>query len=299
LEDGTLDGCPKYAGHEESFMTASSPHPALVAGNTAVITGGASGIGLAAAKRMASLGLRVCLADQDAEGLERAVAELGPAAEAFAHPTDVSDRSSVDALGDAVAERFGPISVLMNNAGTGGGGDALSNPDGWDRVLGVNLMGVLHGVQRFVPAMVESNEPGLVINTGSKQGITQPPGDTAYNVSKSGVKSLTEGLAHTLRGQTEGRVTVHLLVPGFTYTGMIARFLPEKPDAAWTPEQVADFLLEGVARGDFYILCPDNETTREQDEKRILWTAGDLVENRPALSRWHPDYEKAFQEFMA
>ncbi len=274
------------------------PHPALQAGNTAVITGAASGIGLAAAQRFAALGLRVCLADRDEEALAAAVAGLDAGERAFAQPTDVSDADSVDQLAGAVHDRFGAVSVLMNNAGIAGGGDALSNPDGWKRVLGVNLMGVVHGVQRFVPAMVEGDAPGLVVNTGSKQGITQPPGDTAYNVSKSGVKALTEGLAHTLRQKTEGRVTAHLLIPGFTYTGMIARFLPEKPAAAWTPEQVVDRLLEGLARDEFYVLCQDNETTREQDEKRILWAVGDLVENRPALSRWHPAYTKAFEEFM-
>ena len=257
---------------------SQAQHPALQAGNAAVITGAASGIGFAAAKRFAALGLRVCLADQDGEALATAIADLGESDDVFAQPTDVSDPASIDALANAVEARFGPVSVVMNNAGTGGGGDALSNPDGWQRVLGVNLMGVLHGVQRFVPALVESDAPGLVINTGSKQGITQPPGDTAYNVSKSGVKSLTEGLAHTLREKTGGRVTAHLLVPGFTYTGMIARFLPEKPDSAWTPEQVADHLLERLAQGDFYILCPDNETTpRGWTSKRILWAAGDLA----------------------
>ena len=273
-------------------------HPALAAGNAAVVTGGASGIGLATAKRLAGMGLRVCLADHDEENLKEAVEGFGVDAEVFGHATDVSDFASVDALAGVVAERLGPISVLMNNAGTGGGGSAIMNLEGWQRVLGVNLMGVVHGVQRFVPAMVASDAPGLVINTGSKQGITQPPGDTAYNVSKSGVKSLTEGLAHTLRGETEGRVTAHLLVPGFTYTGMIQRFLKEKPAGAWTPEQVADFLFERLAEGDFYVLCPDNETTREVDEKRMAWTMGDLIENRPALSRWHPDYEDAFQSFM-
>ena len=116
--------------------------------------------------------------------------------------------------------------------------------------------------------------------------------------TRSGVKSLTEGLAHRLREKTGGRVTAHLLVPGFTYTGMIARFLKEKPDAAWTPEQVADHLLERLAQGDFYVLCPDNETTPEMDRKRILWSAGDLAENRPALSRWHPDFVKAYEAFM-
>ncbi len=275
---------------------SESIHPALRPGNVAVITGGANGIGLAAAKRLVAMGLRVCIADVDEDELASASAELG--GEALAHATDVSDEASVDALATTVAERLGAVSVLMNNAGVGGGGDALSNPEGWKRVLGVNLMGVLHGVQRFVPAMVEGDAPGLVINTGSKQGITQPPGDTAYNVSKSGVKSLTEGLAHTLRAQTQGRVTAHLLVPGFTYTGMIRRFLKEKPPSAWLPEQVVDHLFERLASGDFYILCPDNETTPEQDARRIAWAAGDMIENRPALSRWHPDFADAFAAYM-
>lgn len=277
---------------------STSIHPALAEGNVAVITGGASGIGLASAKRLAGMGLRLCLADRDEEALTSAAAALGPEASAITVATDVSDAASVDALARAVAEQLGPVSVLMNNAGVGGGGDALSNPEGWQRVLGVNLFGVIHGVQRFVPDMVASERPGLVINTGSKQGITQPPGDTAYNVSKSGVKSLTEGLAHTLREQTGGRVSAHLLVPGFTYTGMIQRFLKQKPPSAWLPEQVADFLFESLANGDFYILCPDNEVTREVDAKRILWNTHDLVENRPALSRWHPDFADAFAAWM-
>jgi NAD(P)-dependent dehydrogenase (short-subunit alcohol dehydrogenase family) len=212
--------------------------------------------------------------------------------------TDVSDRGAVEALARQVADELGPVSVLMNNAGVGGGGDPLSNPGGWDRVLGVNLHGVVHGVQAFVPAMVASKAPGLVINTGSKQGITTPPGDTAYNVSKAGVKALTEGLAHTLREQG-GHLSAHLLIPGFTYTGMIKRHLPQQPPAAWTADQVVDRLWAGLAANQFYILCQDNETTREQDEKRILWAAGDIVENRPALSRWHPDYVEAFRQHMA
>lgn len=264
-------------------------HPALAAGNVAVITGGASGIGLAAAKRFAAMGLKVCIADRT--GLDEARAAIG--SEALAIETDVSDRPAVERLAATVAEVMGPVAVLMNNAGVGGGGDALSNPDGWSRVLGVNLFGVLHGVQSFGPAMIAQGAPALIINTGSKQGITQPPGDTAYNVSKSGVRALTEGLAHTLREQGSA-VFAHLLILGFTYTGMTARRLLEKPPAAWTAEQVVEFMLESLDRGDFYILCPDNETTRDQDEKRIAWAAGDLIENRPPLSRWHPDWKDAF-----
>jgi NAD(P)-dependent dehydrogenase (short-subunit alcohol dehydrogenase family) len=273
----------------------SSTHPALQAGNVAVITGAAGGIGLATAQKLAALGLRLCLADCD----EAALAEASKTVEgAMAVPTDVSDRASVEALAETVAAKLGPVSFLMNNAGTGGGGDALSNPEGWSRVLATNLLGVLHGVQTFVPAMAESGAPGLVINTGSKQGITTPPGDTAYNVSKAGIKVLTEGLAHSLRTKEGCRVTAHLLIPGFTYTRMMRQRMPEKPASAWHPEQVADSLLEGLEAGKFYILCQDNETTREIDEKRVLWSAQDLIESRPALSRWHPDWKERFEAFM-
>jgi len=273
-------------------------HPALTTGNVAVVTGAASGIGLAAARRFAALGMRVCLVDRDAARLAEAMADF-PGADSGTFVADVSDRASVATLAARITERFGAVSVLMNNAGVAGGGDALSNPDGWSRVLGVNLLGVLHGVQAFVPAMAESGKPGLIINTGSKQGITQPPGDTAYNVSKSGVKALTEGLAHTLRNRPGCHVTAHLLIPGFTYTGMTGQRFPQRPPGAWTPDQVVDRLLDGLAAGEFYILCQDGETTREQDEKRILWAAQDLIENRPALSRWHPDWKDAFAQFMA
>ncbi len=272
-------------------------HPAIAPDHVAVVTGAASGIGLAAAQRFAEAGLRVCLADRDAEKLRDARAKLG--ARAIAVATDVSDRSSVESLAQTVARELGPVSVLMNNAGVGGGGDALSNPAGWSSVLGVNLFGVLHGVQTFVPAMAERGAPGLVINTGSKQGITCPPGDTAYNVSKAAVKALTEGLAHTLRNRAGCQVTAHLLIPGFTYTGMTARRIPQKPPGAWTPGQVVDRMLEGLARGDFYLWCEDGETPRALDQKRVLWNALDIVENRPALSRWHPEWKERFEDFLA
>jgi NAD(P)-dependent dehydrogenase (short-subunit alcohol dehydrogenase family) len=279
-------------------------HPALAPHRTAVITGGASGIGLATATRLAEQDMNVCLADRDTDSLDTAVQTLaklaprGPEA-ILSVGTDVSQIKSVQTLRERVLDRFGEVAFLMNNAGTGGGGSPWQNLEGWQKVLGVNLWGAIHGLQVFTEGMIEQGTPCAIVNTGSKQGITNPPGDAAYNVSKAGIKSLTESLAHQLRGIDGCQVTAHLLVPGFTYTGMIKRFVKEKPEAAWLPEQVTDTLLSAMARGDFYVMCPDNDVTPEIDQRRIEWAAGDMTENRPALSRWHPDYEEAFAVFMA
>jgi NAD(P)-dependent dehydrogenase (short-subunit alcohol dehydrogenase family) len=278
-------------------MSGAATIAACRAGNLAVVTGGASGIGFAAARAFRDLGMRVCLLDRAGDALAQAAERLGAGVMAF--PVDVADRASVAAVAARIASEHGAVSVLMNNAGVGSGGDVFAAAEAWEQVLGVNLMGVLHGVQSFVPAMVAGDAPGLVINTGSKQGITQPPGNTAYNVSKAGVKALTEGLAHTLREQTAGRISAHLLIPGFTYTGMTAGRLAGRPPGAWTAEQVVDFMMRGIAAGDFYILCPDNETNTEQDRRRIRWAADDIAQNRPALSRWHPDWRDAFARHMA
>jgi short-subunit dehydrogenase len=147
--------------------------------------------------------------------------------------------------------------------------------------------------------MLHQENQALIINTGSKQGITNPPGNAAYNASKAAVKSLTEGLAWELRQSTSQNVTAHLFVPGFTYTGMTsANQLAAKPPGAWTAEETVLYMLDRVRSGDFYIICPDNETRREVDQLRIMWAAADVVEGRPALSRWHPTYKSLFEEYM-
>jgi len=269
----------------------------MAPGRVAVVTGAANGIGLASIKRYALFGMKVCLADVDGDALAVAskdVAEIteGGIDDVMTVTTDVGRREDILALKDAVYDRFGEVAVLMNNAATRARAGALENVEAWEEALSVNLWGVINGTQAFVPAMIAQNSPCVVVNSSSKQGITLPPGNTSYNVSKAGVKAYTELLQHELRNTEGCQVTAHLLVPGWTTRGGF-EFQPGQ----WSPGQVVDVMLPAIERGDFYIICPDDDVTPEMDSKRILWSAGDVAYNRPPLSRWHGDYDEAFKNF--
>ena len=274
-------------------------HAAMSKGSVAVITGAASGIGLAAAHRFGSLGLRVCLADVAEDSLRVAEKELvKKGVDVLAVAIDVASRQDLIRLSQTIAKQLGPVSVLMNNAGIQPGSTIYNTEMNWDRILAVNMGGIISGSQIFAPQMAASGKPGLIINTGSKQGITTPPGDPAYNIAKAGVKVFTEALQHHLRSMPGCHVEARLFIPGFVFTPLTANGRVEKPSGAWTATQTVDFLFDALNRDDFYILCPDNDVDRALDAKRIIWAAGDIAENRPPLSRWHPDYSETFKQWL-
>ncbi len=267
-------------------------HPALKHGNIAVVTGAALGIGRSLSQRLASLGLKVCMFDIDQGRLDAAASEVE--GEALTVSGDVSRLEDLEMARSAIKARWGDApAVLINNAVLRIGGDINGPLEDWRRAIDVNLFGVVNGVRVFAPSMTARNKPGAIVNLGSKQGITNPPGFTIYNVAKSAVKTYTEGLEHALRQDPNRKVTAHLLVPGWTTTGN-----DEHKPGAWMPDQLVDFFLEHLARGEFYIICPDDEVTEEMDRQRMLWAAHDLIERRPPLSRWHPEWKPAFAEWV-
>ena len=265
----------------------------------AVITGGANGIGRAAARRAAAAGMRVALVDVNPQKLAVIRAEIGQANgpdRILAEIVDVADFTAMEALARVVEARWGSPTLLMNNAAafiSGGAGGILAPIENWQRLFAVNVLGIVNGVQAFLPGMLEGGRQAAIVNTGSKQGLTNPPGNPAYNTSKAAVNAYTQNLARDLRDRPGALVSAHLLIPGWTTTGDA-----EHRPGAWLPEQVIDYMARALERDDFFILCPDGETTPETDKKRILWNAFDIVLNRPALSRWHKDYRQEFADYM-
>jgi NAD(P)-dependent dehydrogenase (short-subunit alcohol dehydrogenase family) len=264
-------------------------------GQTVVITGAAFGIGRAVAHRFAKQGLRVVMVDQATAALQDSAATVAAvvgAENVLASATDVADASAMAALAVEVERRFGAPTLLMNNAATRVGGGVTAPTENWRTAFEINFWGVLNGVNAFLPMMLAAQHASHIVNVGSKQGITNPPGNAAYNATKAAIRFYTESLQHDLRGRPGCRVTAHLLVPGWTTTGTNTH----KP-GAWLPEQVVERMLERLAVGSFYIVCPDNEVSEAMDRQRILWAATDITNDRPPLSRWHGGYDDEFKAF--
>ncbi|KAL7556510.1 hypothetical protein ACA910_000973 [Epithemia clementina (nom. ined.)] len=298
-------------------------------GNTAVVTGASSGIGRAASLKFALAGMNVWMLDVDGAELlesqkfvkqEATSAGVNPSQLILAEVVDVANPDALELVMDQVFGN-GNCHILMNNAGIGAGGGPFTDIETVHKTMAVNLYGPIHGATIFAPKMEESKEPGIIINTGSKQGITMPPGNLTYNMSKAALKCYTEGLEHALmkkRLEEGGKLRAALLVPGWVNSSILLKserakasnpeefdknsifFHEEKPaSGAWMPSQVIDFMIEELDKGRFYVICPDNEVDRFTDNLRITWTSQDITQDRPPLSRWHPDYKEAFEEFVA
>ncbi|MGW2634175.1 SDR family NAD(P)-dependent oxidoreductase [Streptomyces chattanoogensis] len=289
----------------------------LRAGQVAVVTGAASGIGLAMARRFAADGLRVVLGDVEEEPL-RAAADglIAAGAEVLARTVDVGVREEVAALADAAYDAFGAVHVLCNNAGVGSGAEGRMwehEPSDWKWAFEVNVWGVFHGVQCFVPRMLAAGEPGHVVNTSSTDGGIAPlPTASVYAVTKAAVVTMTESLYAHLRAEG-APVGASVLFPGphMLRTGLWEshrnrpeRYAKQRPrrtpyrslgqweavmkeaghEIAFTPvEQVADLVAEGIAADRFWLL-PDSEHSDRQIRAR----------SRSMLDRTNPDYLERF-----
>ncbi len=269
----------------------------LTEGQVAVVTGAASGIGLAMARRFAAEGLKVVLADVEESALRKAADELAAdGAELFAHVVDVGDRDAVFALADAAYDAFGAVHVVCNNAGVGSGAEGRMwehEPNDWQWAFAVNVWGVFHGIQAFVPRMIASGEPGHVVNTSSGDGGIAPlPTASVYAVTKAAVVTMTESLYAHLKTE-HARVGASVLFPGphMLRTGLWeshrnrpARYAKRRPrrtpyrslgqwetamretghEVAFTPvEEVAELVVDGIRADRFWMLPPSEHSDRQ------------------------------------
>ncbi|CAM4224355.1 oxidoreductase [Streptococcus penaeicida] len=269
--------------------------------NVALITGAGAGIGASAAKFFASRGMKIVLFDKDLASLEKTAKDIDT--ETLLVCGDVKDKAALVELHEKVFERFGHLNLLFLNAGIGRKSKPWDFLENWHETLDVNLFANVELLHLFLPPLLEQGFPSSIVTLGSKEGITTPPGNAAYSVSKAGVKILTEQLAYELRQIPNHQVSAHLLVPGYTWTPMNfpdADFTnpQSKPQAPWSAEELLIFFEKSLENGDFYMIAGDNEVTPELDKKRIQWAADDIIKNRPALSRWHDDYKEEFHSFI-
>ncbi|KAJ5654703.1 hypothetical protein N7490_001706 [Penicillium lividum] len=301
----------------------------IQAKKTALITGAASGVGFAVAKLCRTKGMHLALLDIDKDNLEKAknvLHDLDPSLKTETYVFDVADIGAWKQTAAGVGKAFPDLDLVVLNAGKGykpqeaspSGLKQWLDGDYWRKVgrlhtqvihklililqtFETNVSGPLNGVEALLPLLLsKSQTPKSIVVTGSKQGMTNPPGgkNPAYNASKAAIKSLTEHLSHDLRSDpVTAHISVHLLVPGWTWTGMMGNVgvtneeEVKKLPGAWYPSQVATELLDGLEKGSFYIICPDGETDRALDQARIKWGAEDAVEGRPALSRWEDSWK--------
>lgn len=255
-------------------------------GRVAVITGGASGIGLGLATRFAAEGMRLVLADVEEPALESAARTLrNNGAEVSTTVCDVSDAAAVEALADHTYRAHGAAHIVCNNAGVVARHQPWGPLEDWEWVLGVDLWGVIHGVRSFVPRMLEGGEAGHIMNTASTAGLLAFPGIASYNVAKRGVVALTETLHHELDGTP---LSASVLCPGLVVTriGESERNRPGGenkafeggPDAAaneaLTPAEVAEIVVTAIRDGVFYILPHPHYGEQALDQARRVVEGG-------------------------
>ncbi|CRG92594.1 hypothetical protein PISL3812_09656 [Talaromyces islandicus] len=279
-------------------MGSAGTHAVFRKGATALITGAASGIGLALAQRCYSYHMNLVLLDKSDDGLQQALKQFPSIGSitTSGHSIDVSSIESWRNLVPQIRAQYPKgIDLLALNAGT-----AIKPNEGcwedyeyFEKTFAINTLGYTNGIVAVLDMVKSGNDPRAIVLTGSKQGITNPPSDPAYNASKAAVRTIAEHLSFDM-AKAAPNVSVHLLVPGWTYTGFHTAAFKDKPAGAWTSEQVIDFMIQSMADGKFYIMCPDNEVSEELDSKRIMWTTNDILEGRPPLSRWREEWaEKA------
>jgi NADP-dependent 3-hydroxy acid dehydrogenase YdfG len=269
------------------------------AGKTAVVTGAASGIGRAMAERFLVEGMKVVLADIEADALARTEGELAAVGTVASHLTDVSKAEDLQALADFALRTFGRVNLLCNNAGVGIGGAVWEHTvRDWEWLLGVNVWGVIHGIRTFVPIMLERGDDCHIVNTASAAGLDARPWLGMYSASKAAVVAISEALRDELAA-TGAKIGVSVLCPAIVNTriGDAERNRPaelkndgdaEVPPQAQAfgeaframlatgipPEAVADAVIEAIRSQRLYILT--NAETVERVQRRASRVVGDL-----------------------
>ena len=266
----------------------------------AVITGAAMGIGFAAAEKFAKYQMKLVLFDKNTDKLKQTEEELKNkyTVEIISINGDINSTQDLTKLCDTVYNNFGECALLFNNAGIKENALIFDGKEKWQKHFNNNFFSIVEMQSIFLPKMIKNEKKSAIVNLGSKEGITTPPGNDAYCAAKAAVKVLTEHTAHELRNLYP-HISAQLLVPGYTYTPMNFPNMDKnnpaaQPKETWSAAQVIDYFIEHFLNGDFYIICPDGEVSSELDAARIEWAAADIYQNRPALSRWHKDWKEKF-----